>query len=474
LRFRFRLDHSVWKSRAARDFLLALALLGVSLYFGIRADGAARRGEAVPGIVFSLLSLLIALGVALTLVPKLARRVKFGAWLMPMSFSITREGGLYILSIFLLALAAINTGNNLLFLILSTLLSAIVTSGSFARASLRSLSVSVDVPENVFVEERVSIKVSLRNNKRVFPSFSVTVEDTGRDHVRVESGRLKRLFLPRKAREETGHQPDTSILRHAAYFPVLRPGEKRSVLVSQSFPSRGRYALGGFRLSTRFPFGFFQRGERVRAEGDVLVYPRIQEVSSYFHLLPFLPGHLEGRHVGLGESLFALRKYRDGESARRVDWKATAKTGTLMAREYAREEESKLCLILDNWMDPSTGPDCEAQFEKAVSLAASLAAHFTDEGAELEYFTPEECVPRGIGRDHLYRVLRSLAVIGCRRTPEGSAPGLHEQLATVAQPDALKDALSEKVFKIVISSKPRGSFPSSLWHSSHVIFFDEL
>jgi uncharacterized protein (DUF58 family) len=145
-----------------------------------------------------------------------------------------------------------------------------------------------------------------------------------------------------------------------------------------------------------------------------------------------------------------------------------------MAREYAREEESKFCLILDNWIGPAAGEDSELQFEKAVSLAASLAAHFTDEGAELEYFTPEECVSRGIGRDHLYRILRSLAVIGFRRTPEGSSPDLREQLAAVAEPEALKDALSEKVFKIVVTSRQRGSFPSSIWYSSHVIFFDEL
>lgn len=474
MRFRFKLDHSVWRSQAARDFLLALALLAISLYLGLRADGAARRGEAASGIVLSLSSLLIALVVALTLVPRLARRVKFSSWLMPMSFSVTREGGLYILVIFLLSLAAINTGNNLLFLILATLLAAIVTSGSFARASLKSLSVAVDVPENVFVGEHVSIKVSLRNSKRIFPSFSVSVEDTGGRLPPGKPGGLKLLAFRRSHRQQPGHHPDKSILRHAAYFPVLLPGEKRSVLVNQSFPSRGRYALEGFRLSTRFPFGFFQRGERVRATGDVLVYPRIQEVSSYFHLLPFLPGHLEGRHVGLGESLYALRKYRDGESARRVDWKATAKTGELMAREYAREEESRLCLILDNWIRRPAGDDCALQFEKAVSLAASLAAHFTEEGAELEYLTPEEYVARGIGREHLYRILRSLAVIDFRRVPEGSSSDLRDHLASVADPETLKEVLSEKVFKLVVTSKPRGGFSSSMWHSSHVIYFNEL
>ncbi len=462
------------KSRAARDFVLALMLLGISLYLGLLADGAARRGEAAPGIVFSLMSLAIALVVALTLVPRLARRVDMSRWFMPMSFSITREGGVYILTVFLLSLAAINTGNNLLFLILAVLLSAIVASGTFARASLRSVFVSVSVPENVHVGEHVSIKVSLRNGKRLFPSFSVSVEDAGRRRPTREEGRPAGKALHRFFPEAPKRGPDRSILRHAAYFPYLPAGETRSILVSQSFPARGRYALEGFRLSTRFPFGFFRRGERVRAAGEVLVYPKVEEVSSYFHLLPFLPGHMEGRHIGLGESLYALRKYRDGESARRVDWKATAKTGELMAREYAREEESEFCLILDNRIHPASGWNSEDRFEKAVSLAASLAAHFTDEGAELEYLTPDEYVEPGMGPDQLYRILRSLAVIGCEPAPQAGSPDLKEELAAVVDPRVLNDILSPKVFKIIITSKPKGCFSSSMWHSSHVVYFDEL
>ncbi len=462
------------KNQAALDFLLALLLLGIALYLGLLADGAARRGEAAPGILLSLLSLTIALVVALTLVPRLARRVKFSRWLMPMSFSITREGGIFILAIFLLSLAAINTGNNLLFLILALLLSTIVASGTFARASLRSISVSVSIPENVYVDEHVSIKVSLRNAKRLFPTFSVSVEDSGSRRSTRREELLKKALPGRRTHPHPGRAADRSILRHAAYFPYLPAHDTRSVLVGQSFPARGKYTLEGFRLSTRFPFGFFRRGERVRANGEVVVYPKVEEVSSYYHLLPFLPGHMEGRHVGLGESLYALRKYRDGESARRVDWKATAKTGELMAREYAREEESEFCLILDNRIHPTPDTNNEITFEKAVSLAASLAAHFTEEGAELEYLTPDEYVAPGMGSEQLHRILRSLAVVDCKFTAPVEFPDLKEELAAVVSARTLQEILSPKVFKIIITSKPRGCFSSSMWHSSHVIYFDEL
>jgi len=472
LKSRFRARKPAWNPQAAREFITALLLLGTALFFALSAQSAAGRGDSTVGIILSALALLLALITAISIVPRLARRVHFSRWLLPFSFSITREGGVYLLAVFLLSLAAMNTGNNLLFLILATLLSTIIVSGVVARTSLRSVFVSLQVPENVFEGERISIKVSLKNTKHVFPSFSISVEDL--DAIKPRFSHLREWLARPQKSNVTEQVPTSSVLHHSAYFPIIPPGETRTELVFQSFPRRGPYRLEGFKLSTRFPFGFFQRGERVRAEGEVLVYPSIQEVSSYFHLLPFLPGRLEGLRIGQGESLYAIRKYQEGESARLVDWKATAKTGELMAREYAREEESKFCLILDTLIHPSVRPDYTDRFERAVSLAASLAAHFSEEGAELEFLTPEEYVPRGIGTMHLYRILRSLAVVKCELAAAGSSSDLRGELSGIVENHTLQEILSDKVFKIIITSKPRGSFTSTIWRSSHVIYFDEL
>lgn len=453
-----------------REFVTALALLAVALYLALDAADAARHGATRQGIVLSLASLILAALIGLAFIPKLAQRVVASRSRFPFSFSVTRLGWVYIGAVFLLSLAAINTGNNLLFMILATLLSAIIVSGVVARSSLRSIAVSMQVPENVFVGEPVSIKVSLWNRKRFFPSFSIWVENL-ESADRRGPGWFRRIMTRGKTRGDTA---ESSVLHHPAYFPIVAPGEKRSELVVQSFPRRGPYRLEGFRISTRYPFGLFRRGERARAQGEVLVYPHVDEVSSYFHLLPFLPGRLEGLHVGHGESLYAIRKYREGESARIVDWKATAKTGTLMAREYAREEESNVCLILDTIIHQPARPDYLQQFEKAVSLAASLAVHFSDEDSELELLTPREYVPRGMGTNHLYRLLRSLAVVSCEPVSRDASSDLRAELSGILSPQEQQHVLSDKVFKIFITSKPKRSFPSAIWRSSHVVFFDEL
>jgi uncharacterized protein (DUF58 family) len=393
-------------------------------------------------------------------------------WRYPFSFSITVGGALFILSIFLIALAAVNTGNNLFYLILSLQLAVAITSGIVARLSLRSLFVSLQVPQNVFERENVSIKITLKNEKRVLPSFSVLVEDFSLIRQRRRQGILRMLRWRRQARHD-GLSEGAPVLLHAIYFPAIPAGKSRSELISQSFARRGKYRLDGLRLSTRFPFGLFRRGERVSVTGEVLVYPSIREISSDLHLLPFRSGKLEGKRAGHGESLYAIREYQNGESARLIHWKATAKTGKLMAREYARDEESEFCLILDTLMHAAGSGDSE-KFEGAVSLAASLAAHFVREGAEFEYLTPNEHIPRGAGIDHLYCILRSLAVADRETARPDARRDLNLEFARGADQDQLQRILSEKVFKIILTSRPRGTLPAAVWHSSYVIYFDEL
>jgi hypothetical protein len=84
-------------------------------------------------------------------------------------------------------------------------------------------------------------------------------------------------------------------------------------------------------------------------------------------------------------------------------------------------------------------------------------------------------VPRGTGIDHLYRILQSLAVIRHESVPADSMGSWDRtSLSHVKDEQALQQILSDKVFKIIITSRPRGSFSSAIWRSSHVVFFEEL
>jgi uncharacterized protein (DUF58 family) len=424
------------------------------------------------GILSVAAGLAAVCAAALAMPPDAAKKADLSRWRPTFSFGITPAGGMMILATFLIAAAAVTTGNNLLYLILALLLSAALISGIAARQSLRAIFVSVRVPQNVFEGEKVSLKISLTNQKRWITSFSTLVEDVALLRVRRRSAWYAGVLArPSGAPPETRHK--APVLQHAAYFPAVPPGETRSMLITQSFARRGEYRLEGIRLSTRFPFGWFRRGERIRVTGEVLVYPSIREVSSELHLLPFRPGKLEGRRLGQGESLHSIRAYREGESARLIHWKATAKTGKLMTREFTREEESEFCLILDT-VNHDPGPGAPGKFEKAVSLAASLAAHFAREGADFEYLTPREYVPRGSGADHLYRILRLLAVVEIEPHGPEKSPDPVEAFSGSIQKEDLSRIFTEKVFKIIITSRPRGTLPAPVWRASRVFYYDEL
>jgi len=148
------------------------------------------------------------------------------------------------------------------------------------------------------------------------------------------------------------------------------------------------------------------------------------------------------------------------DSARHVDWKATAKSGSLKVREFAREDERKLCIAFDN---PEAGLLSESAYEKAIELAASLASHFSSQDAEVSFLIPGR--PRS--RD-LHEFLAWLALI----QPTGSRSQTATFAATEGSGGGLEELgrMPEDEYKIVITARGRGSIPTALWNSSYFVF----
>ena len=117
--------------------------------------------------------------------------------------------------------------------------------------------------------------------------------------------------------------------------------------VELTFPRRGVYRQDALGLRTKFPFGFLQKTRRVDSEIEAVVYPAIQPTEEFYEILPLVSGELESYQRGRGNDLYAIRDYQFNDSARHVDWKASARTGALQVREYAREDERRVMLAFD-------------------------------------------------------------------------------------------------------------------------------
>jgi hypothetical protein len=178
---------------------------------------------------------------------------------------------------------------------------------------------------------------------------------------------------------------------------------------------------------------------------ELLVYPAIEETDEFFQVLPMITGEFEVFVRGRGNNLYLIREHMPEDSARHVDWKATAKTGSLKVREFTREDERKLRIVFDN---PAPGIVSTVAYERAVSLAASLAWHFAGADTQLSFAAPAYS-----GSSVVYDFLQYLAVV----MPD-SAPSVLERLAVTDD------------YNIVITARPHGSLPTSLWSSSYFLF----
>src|SRR5580692_13085875 len=172
-----KIDWSGWRS-----FAIAVVALGAALLLALYSSVAAEDGR-IWAAGFSALSALAVSGwVAFTVVPALARRTPLRWLAYRMDYRVTREGIVYLAGIFVIALAALNTGNNLLFMTLACLLAGILVSGILSRAVLGGIDVRLELPEHIFAQRAVLAIAELHNTKQMMPSFSVSLvsEETPR------------------------------------------------------------------------------------------------------------------------------------------------------------------------------------------------------------------------------------------------------------------------------------------------------
>jgi len=425
---------------AIRAFFLSLLALSVALLLALYCGAATELGHEGMAIASGLGALLLAAWVAVTLVPVLAKRTPLRWISFRMEYKVTREGWFYILGIFLVAIAALNTGNNLLFLILASLISIILMSGILSSITLSGLAMRLDLPEHIFAGQPVRAQVEVHNQKVTLPSFSLRVEGA-------------------RAEKRNGN---AAMLETPVYFPYVPKHDRVQQTVPMTFPKRGIYRQDAFRIVTRFPFGFLQKARRVDLQTQALVYPSVEPTQDFSDLLPGMQGMMESLTKGRGQDLYALRDYLPRDSYRHVHWKASARLGSLMVREFTQEEDCRVILVLDPHRATDASPkEAAERFEHAVAICAAMAWHFYEQNAQLQFRSADFETPLANADEVIFSILRYLAT------------------AEALPPDPDRKLLSDltemsQVFRVIVTSESKGSIPSSIWNQSWVIFLEDL
>jgi len=265
-----------------------------------------------------------------------------------------------------LGVSAVNTSNNLLYLVVSFLLSFMLLSGMLSLYNLKGLSLELIPPKEVFAQRAENFKLILKNQKR-FPSFSLSVEAQG-----------SRAFFPILKKEEVG-------------------------FITLKFPRRGYYDKISVRVSSSFPVGLFERFFYMDVPLNLVVYPYPIAVSKNIRVEGLQRGEwlIVGRRRGY-EHLHSVREYM-GEPVKLIHWKLSAKVGKLYVKDFLAEESPPVVLSLDM---------VDGGLEDKLSKLAYLVLEYSKKGTPVGLRLDGIYLEPALGEEHKRRMLRELALFG--------------------------------------------------------------
>jgi uncharacterized protein (DUF58 family) len=296
---------------------------------------------------------------------------------------VTREGKWYLGITVGVGLAAINTGNNLLYLLLGMLLSLVCVSSVMSEISLRHLTVVRRLPARAQVGRPHLVEIEVYNSKHKVPSYAIEVED-----LRAGQPADKRCF-----------------------FLKISPASAQVAAYRRTPQKRGIDRHVGFRVATRFPFGLFEKSREITSDGDLVIYPAVDPVR--------LGRDVPGRHVGGalsigrggGDEIAGVRPERQGDDPRDIYWRKSTMEGHRVLRERARETHPEVTLSLDVRKPQTPSDDWSPKFERAIREVASRAVAHMKRGDRVTVVTSAGQRVRADRSAGIDPILRFLALV---------------------------------------------------------------
>jgi uncharacterized protein (DUF58 family) len=279
-----------------------------------------------------------------------------------------------------LGVAALNTGNNALYLLLALVLGAFVATGWVSRHTLRHLSVRVVAPAEVFCGAPVALEIHVRNDSRLVPAVGVVCRLVG--------------------------MPGATLVP-----PIGTRSEVRARLTT-AFPRRGRHPLPPARVEVRLPLPFFVKSTTHGQEGELLVFPRRlaagpprwAEISR--RALEAASGS-QRRHGEVDQ----LREFRPGDDRRDIHWKQTARQQRPIVMERRERAAPSRFIVLDRQLPRRDDAELLERFENLISEVASTAVDQLRRGEAVGLVVGGAITAPATGSRHVRRLLERLALI---------------------------------------------------------------
>lgn len=279
-------------------------------------------------------------------------------------------------------LAALNTGNNLLYLVLGFLLSLIVASGVLSERVLKYVSVRRLLPEGAYAGEPFAMRYEVTRSQGV--AFALSLSEAN--------------------------------LQGSAFVAVVHAKQPQVARANLTAGARGPLQLTEVRVTTEFPLGLFAKTRAFELPELLLVYPRRGMSCAEPPELAGAPAGDGGnprRRDGTGD-LLGLRELQSGEDSRRVHWLKSAAAGKLLRVEREREERRQFVLEVH-------GPSGAALDQRCEEVAAQ-SQRLLAKGHEVGLTTDTSRIRPGSGPGQQRRLLAALAWAGFERPAAEPAP----------------------------------------------------
>lgn len=291
---------------------------------------------------------------------------------------IRQSGALVLLTTGLIAAAAVNTGTNLLYLILGGAMSLLVLSAILRTVNMLGVKVSRTVPKVAFRDQPVNAEIRIENRRYLLPCIGLRIE--------------------------LADAPG-AVLGYALKVPARRCAHVSTKL---SFPKRGVHRVPPTDVVSSFPFGFSDCWRRFDDGAEVVVFPRVRPVRS--SALEHTRGESFTSRVASadGDEFFSLRDYIHGDDVRRVSWRASARLGKWVIREMSKDNSRFVIFALDTrWTRED--PDFAEHLEEVIELVASFAVMLLSKQYNVAIQTPDRGLDGGEGSGQERRILDFLA-----------------------------------------------------------------
>ena len=282
----------------------------------------------------------------------------------------------YIAVTLLLGFAAVNTGNNLLYLMVSALLGFMAVSGVLGRWNLARLSLRCLPPEEVYDGVPTLLGIELANRRRRLPACLLEVTMAG----------------------------------ERVLFPLVGPGRDQRKVLPATLHGRGYRDLPALEVRSRFPVNFFIRRMPIAVAEPVLVFPAPRPCPA---AVPAGPAGAHGgtaqQRRGVEGEVSRIGEYRGGEPLKLIHWKLSARHDQLKVKELGTT--AQLPVVLDLATLP--GADLEARLRCACWLVGQLLRAGRPVGLRTG---AQEIAPAG-SHAHKLRLLKALALYGRDQNP---------------------------------------------------------